>query len=128
MFALHRHGASIAPPISNPAAGSIASVRIRSANGVMLRRNMNANPSNVRLGLDDVIGDLQHARRTGDIGRLALLSYCEVRRWARLAGEIELAAHSSELMTKQPYATRAEFLIGVDGLIAELERVRNKLS
>jgi hypothetical protein len=94
----------------------------------MLHRNMNANLLRIRLGLDDVLGDLRHARRSGDIGRLALLSYCEVRRWARQAGESELAEQSSELVTKQPHASRDEFLHGVDDLIEGLERVRSKLS
>ena len=40
---------------------------------------------NLQLGLDDLLGDLRQ-RRSGDLGRLALISYCEVRRWARLAG------------------------------------------
>jgi len=81
----------------------------------------------LRLKLEDVLVDLLHARRSGDLGRLALLSYCEVRRWARLAGESDLAAHSSELMTEQPHATRDEFLQRVDCLIAELEGVRERL-
>lgn len=99
----------------------------------MLRRNiptgtpMTAGSPNLRLKLEDVLVDLLHARRAGDLGRLALLSYCEVRRWARLAGERELAAHSSELMTEQPHATRDEFLRRIDCLIAELEGVRERL-
>jgi hypothetical protein len=50
----------------------------------------------LQLGLEDLLGDLRYARRRGDLGRLALLLYCDVRRWARLAGEEELAEHSSE--------------------------------
>lgn len=93
----------------------------------MLQRNMNTATTAVRLGLDDVLGDLQHARRIGDVGRLALLAYCEVRRWARQAGEADLAQHSLALITEKPYATRAEFLHKVDDLIEELEGVRNRL-
>jgi hypothetical protein len=93
----------------------------------MLRCNMAVIPLTRRLDLEDVLGDLQHARRTGDIGRLALLAYCEVRRWARQAGEQSLADHSLELITENPHGTRAEFLGKVDELIAELERVRDKL-
>jgi hypothetical protein len=50
--------------------------------------------------------------------------YCEVRRWARLAGEQELAEHSSELITHCPHASREEFLTQVDELIVELEKVQ----
>jgi len=81
----------------------------------------------VKLRLDDVLGDLQHARRTGNIGRLALLAYCEVRRWARTAGEQELAEHSSALVMKSPHSTRDEFLSGVDSLIEELQSARSRL-
>ncbi|HEX7440440.1 MAG TPA: hypothetical protein VF319_10110, partial [Caldimonas sp.] len=60
----------------------------------------------LRLGLEDLLGDLWHARRSGDLGRLALLSYFEVRRWARISGEHELDQHSSVLVTGFPYAGR----------------------
>ena len=76
----------------------------------------------LQLGLEDLLGDLQYARRQGDLGRLALLLYCEVRRWARLAGEQELAEHSSELIWRTPHASREEFLTHVDELIIELEQ------
>lgn len=85
---------------------------------------MSASPLHLQLGLDDLLGDLRHARRTGDLGRLALLSYCEVRRWARMAGDVGLAEHSAELITHGPHASREEFLAHVDDLIGELERVR----
>jgi GMP synthase-like glutamine amidotransferase len=95
----------------------------------MLQCTMNAATTIViRLGLDDVLGGLQHARRSGDLGRLALLAYCEVRRWARQAGELELADHSLALITDNPHATRDEFLHKVDDLIEELEGVRHRLS
>src|SRR6476646_6890166 len=70
---------------------------------LMLHRNMKHLTPNQKLGLEDLLGDLWHARRRGDLGRLALLSYYEVRRWARMAGEPELAEHSSVLVTKCPH-------------------------
>lgn len=79
----------------------------------------------LQLRLEDLLGDLRHARRQGDLGRLALLSYCEVRRWARIAGEQELAEHSSVLVTESPCASREEFLAQIDALICELENVRH---
>jgi hypothetical protein len=94
----------------------------------MLRCTMSENAMNTRLGLDDVLGDLQHARRIGNVGRLALVAYCEVRRWARQAGEQALAEHSAELVMQNPHPSRDEFLSRVDDLISELESVRRRLS
>jgi len=85
---------------------------------------MNASSRHLQVGLEDLLGDLRYARRSGDLGRLALLSYCEVRRWARMAGYERLAEHSSELITHAPHASREEFLAEVDDLIVELETAR----
>ena len=76
----------------------------------------------LRLSLEDVLADLWHARRSGDVGRLALLSYCDVRRWARVAHHELLARHSQQLVLDCPYANREEFLSAVDRLIAETEQ------
>ncbi|MBK6853237.1 MAG: hypothetical protein IPG93_17000 [Burkholderiales bacterium] len=48
---------------------------------------MNALTPKLKLGLDDLLADLWYARRSGDLGRLALVTYYEVRRWAKLAGD-----------------------------------------
>jgi hypothetical protein len=92
----------------------------------MLHCNMNSSTVRLQLGLEDLLGDLQYARRRADLSRLALLTYCEVRRWARMAGEQELAEHSSELMTHSPHSSREEFLAEVDELIIELEQARSR--
>ena len=76
----------------------------------------------LRLALEDVLADLWAARRSGDVGRLALLSYCDVRRWARVAHQELLARHSQQLVLDCPYANREEFLWAVDRLIAETEQ------
>lgn len=78
---------------------------------------------NLRAGLEDLTGDMVYARRNADLGRLALLCYCEVRRWARLAGEQRLAELSCALATAQPAGDRIEFLTRVDDVITELEHV-----
>lgn len=93
----------------------------------MLHCNMPDAATTIRLTLDDVLGEMQHARREGDLGRLALLAYCEVRRWARVAGEQALAEHSTALFTECPHVTRGEFLGKVDALIDELEDARRRL-
>ena len=92
----------------------------------MLRRNMNVSPPPLQLGLEDLLGDLRHARKRGDLGRLALLAYCEVRRWARLAGEQQLAERSAGLITQAPLTSRDEFLTHMDVLILELEQARSR--
>ena len=85
---------------------------------------MNTSNRSLQLGLDDLLGDLRFARRREDLGRLALLSYCEVRRWARMAGYPALAEHSSEMVTNPVPASREVFLARIDSLIAELEDAR----
>jgi len=90
----------------------------------MLHCNMNASFLSLQNGLEDILGDLRFARRKGDLGRLALLAYWEVRRWARDAEAQELARRSSALVNNFPHASRDEFLKAVDELIAELEHAR----
>jgi len=94
----------------------------------MLRRNMATSAVPLHLGLEQLLGDLQCARRGGDLGRLALLAYCEVRRWARMAGEQALAEHSSDLVTHSPHASLEQFLAEVDELIFEMEQVQSRAS
>ena len=78
--------------------------------------------SDLKVSLQDVLADLWHARREGDLGRLALLSYCDMRRWARIAHREGLAQRSRDLVLSCPHATRAHFLAEVDALISEAER------
>lgn len=78
----------------------------------------------VRLGLDDLIADLRHARRSDDLGRLALITYCEVRRWARSAGQPALASRVSRLVLESPMPSKDAFLDEVDDLIRTLERLQ----
>ena len=99
------------------------SVSVASAKRLMLHCNMNASTSR-QLGLEELVADMRHARRQNDLGRLALLAYCEVRRWAREASEPDIAERSSLMMTGRPHASRAAFLEDVDALIAQLELVQ----
>jgi hypothetical protein len=89
----------------------------------MLRCNMKHFSQSLKTGLEDLLADLWHARRVGDLGRLAFLCYYEVRRWARVAEEPELAEHASVLVTRSPYADRRSFMVDVDQVITELERL-----
>jgi hypothetical protein len=70
---------------------------------------------------------MHFARRSGDLGRLALLAYCEVRHWARVAGEQALADQSSGLIHNGPHANRDEFIARIDALIEELENARQRV-
>ena len=94
----------------------------------MLHCNMTTSLASLRNGLEDILGDLRFARRSGDLGRLALLAYCEVRRWAREADEQVLARHSSALVNNFPYASRDKFLAAIDELIDELEHVHSTIA
>lgn len=94
----------------------------------MLHCNMNISPVPIQLGLEDLLGELQYARRNGDLGRLALLAYCEVRRWARAAGEDKLAEHATVLVTHSPPVSREAFLNEVDVLITRLEEAHNRFT
>lgn len=86
----------------------------------MLHCNMTTFNPSLQNGLDDLLGDLEYARQSEDLGRLALLAYCEVRRWARVAGEPALAQHSMDLFNQHPHSSREAFITEVDALIAEL--------
>ena len=83
---------------------------------------------NSQLALDDLLADLQHARRTGDLGRLALIAYCDLRRWARQVGETSLSAQAGSLLTDVPHPTREAFLARVDDLIQQTIRIQASLS
>ena len=86
----------------------------------MLHCNMTTFSPSLQNGLEDLLGDLEYARQSEDLGRLALLAYCEVRRWARVAGEPALAQHSMDLFNQHPHSSREVFITEVDALIAEL--------
>jgi hypothetical protein len=78
----------------------------------------------LQLDLEDLLADLRHARRSGDMGRMALLCYCEVRRWARKAGHADLAAVSAAMITGSPHASRQAFLDDMDKLVQRLEALQ----
>lgn len=94
----------------------------------MLHRNMTTSSASLQLGLEDLLGDLQLARRSDDLGRLALLVYCDLRHWARAAGEDDLAKQSSALICNGPHGSRDDFIAEVDGLISELRQAGVRIS
>jgi len=87
----------------------------------MLQCSM-AHATSLKLNLEDVLGDLWDARRREDLGRLALVVHCDLRRWARAAKQELLAQHSQDLVLACPHASREEFIQRVDRLIGEAEQ------
>jgi hypothetical protein len=90
----------------------------------MLHCNMTASLASLQNALEDILADLRFSRRSGDLGRLAVVGCCEVRRWAREAGIEELARHSSALLNNYPYASHDKFLAVIDELIVAVEEAR----
>jgi hypothetical protein len=91
-------------------------------------KNVTASEVALQLGLEDLLGELQFARRTDDLGRLAFLAFCEALGWARVAGERELAQQSSELFNHFPHASREAFMGEVDELIVELKQTHLRIA
>lgn len=91
----------------------------------MLQCNMSCalSPA-LRRDLEDVLGNLHHARRANDLGRLALLTYWDVRKWARWAHRDALAQLASDALTQQPHPSRETFIALVDRVIEDLERLQ----
>jgi hypothetical protein len=80
------------------------------------------------LELEDVLAGVWHARRVGDVGRLARLGCLEVQRWARARRHDVLTARARALLTDCPYDSRDEFMFAVNRLIADLEHAHEKLA
>ena len=86
----------------------------------MLQCTMN-NSLNIQLALEDLLADLQFARKNEQLGRLALLAYCEVKGWARQANKPDLAMTTLRMFSENPYVGKVEFLQSIDRLISTLE-------
>ena len=86
----------------------------------MLHCNM-TNHFDSQLALEDLLADLQFARRNEQIGRLALLAYCEVKGWARRAGKVDVAEVALKMFSENPCLSKEDFLVGIDALIETLE-------
>jgi hypothetical protein len=86
----------------------------------MLHRTM-TNSLDIQLRLEDLLADLHFARKHEELGRLALLAYCEVKAWARRAGKTDVADRALQMFSENPCLSKNEFLLGIDSLIATLE-------
>jgi hypothetical protein len=76
---------------------------------------------NTQLVLEDLLADLHFARRHDELGRLALLAYCDVKRWARMASKPDVADTALRMFSEIPCINKVDFLKGIDKLIAMLE-------
>ena len=74
-----------------------------------------------QLALEDLLADLRYARKSEQLGRLALLAYCEVKGWARRSGKLDVAEVAMKMFSENPCLKKEDFLVGIDSLIATLE-------
>lgn len=79
------------------------------------------NSIQTQLLLEDLVADLHFARKNDQLGRLALLAYCEVKGWARQANKPDVADTALRMFLDNPCVSKDEFLQGIDRLIATLE-------
>jgi len=87
--------------ISNRGAKRWCSSILEKLMNILAAEDTKATP--LQIGLDNLLADLDQARSGQDLGKLALLVYCEVRCWARQAGETAIAEHSTTMFTAQPH-------------------------
>ena len=90
----------------------------------MLHCNMDTRT--VDIELEDLLAELQHARRQRDLGRLALLAYCRAKHWARTTAHSEVARLATSMADDGPLPTREDFLAQIDRLIVVLERAAGR--
>jgi hypothetical protein len=88
----------------------------------MLHCNMTYLTESLRTGLEDVLADLRHARRSGDLGRLASICFVDVRRWA-LHADRGLAARAGAIVLDRPHDSRESVQHRIDALIGDLDRL-----
>lgn len=75
----------------------------------------------IQLALEDLLADLHFARKHEQLGRLALLAYCDVKRWARLAGKSDVADMAVRMFAGKPSPSREDFLRDIDQILASLQ-------
>lgn len=95
-------------------------VRLMQAGSFMLQCTMN-NTLHIQLALEDLLADLHYSRKHDQLGRLALLAYCEVKGWARQASKPDVADTALRMFAENPCVSKGEFLQRIDQLIATLE-------
>jgi hypothetical protein len=93
----------------------------------MLQCSMATN-ADLQSTLEDLLAQLWHARRTGDLGRLAHLSFSEVQRWGRGARDDLLVRHAQEFLARCPYGSRDDLTWAIDALIADVEFAHSRLA
>ena len=79
------------------------------------------NTIDIQLGLEDLLAGLHFARKNEQLGRLALLAYCDVKGWARRAGKADVANKALQMFSQNPCPSKDAFLAGIDSIISTLE-------
>lgn len=69
----------------------------------------------------ELVADLLFARECEQLGKLALLAYCDVKRWARETGRSDVAEMSVRLVSESASMDKQTFLRGIDGLLRCLQ-------
>lgn len=82
--------------------------------------------TNIQLALEDLLADLHFARKHDQLGRLALLAYCDVKRWARQAGKADVADMALRMFAEKPCQSKEDFLRGIDQLLCSLQWHENE--
>jgi hypothetical protein len=86
----------------------------------MLHRNM-TKELGLAFALEDLLADLRFCRRNEQVGRLAFLAFCDVKAWARSAGNADVAHTVHQMFLETPYRNKNGFLAEIDNLISTLE-------
>jgi len=76
--------------------------------------------NDIQLELEDLLANMRFARKHNELGRLALLAYCEVKGWARRAGKPDVADKALQMFSQCPHLTKQEFIEDINSLIARL--------
>jgi hypothetical protein len=83
--------------------------------------------ADLQFALEDLLAQLWHTRRTGDLGKLAHQSFAEVHRWGRTAEHSPLVHRARDLLVRCPYQSREDLVWAIDQLIAEVEFAHSQL-
>lgn len=83
-------------------------------------------PLTIKQALEPVLADLRYARKHEQVGKLALLVYCDVKRWARHAGKGDVADLVMRMFSESSCKSKGDFLQDIDELLGSLEMHGNE--
>ena len=74
-----------------------------------------------QFALQNLLEDLQIARENQQLGKLALLAYCDVKRWARQAGRTDVAEQAFRMFSERASISKDDFLREIDAMVGALQ-------